>query len=166
MKKMFYPLLALALWSGAATAAPASEASVRQLLAVTQAQSLLEGLRGQVDGLIQNTVQQALKGKTPTPKQQQAIAQMTTQMAAVVQAELAWHTLEPMYIRLYKSAFTEQEVAGMLAFYKTPAGKAVIQKMPTLMQQTMLEVQKMAVGMGPKIQKIQDQFLADMAAAE
>ena len=73
--------------------------------------------------------------------------------------------LEPRYLRLYKEAFSEEEIAGMLSFYKTPAGRAVIDKMPVLMQQTMLEVQKLISGTIPQMQKIQEEFAAEMSAA-
>jgi len=146
-------------------AAPASESSIKQLLAVTQAQKLLDGMRVQFDSLMNNAVQQALKGKAPTPKQQQAIEDMKNRMVALMQGELAWEKLEPMYLRLYKESFTEEEVAGMLSFYKTPAGQAVIYKMPVLMQKTMLDIQKMISVVTPQMQKIQENFIAEMKAA-
>lgn len=158
-------LVALLFCPATAMAAPASEASIRQLLAVTQTQKLLDGMRAQFDSLMNNAVQQALQGKSPTPRQQQAIESMKSRMVAVMQAEVAWAKLEPMYIRLYRESFSEEEVAGMLSFYRTPAGQAVIHKMPTLMQKTMLEVQKMISVATPQMQKIQDQFVAEMNAA-
>ena len=90
---------------------------------------------------------------------------MKDRMVALVQGEFAWEKLEPMYLRIYKESFTEEEVAGMLSFYKTPAGQAVIYKMPALMQKSMLEVQKMMFGFAPQIQKIQQDFVAEMIAA-
>ena len=159
-------LIVLLLSSTTAMAAPASESSIKQLLAVTQAQKLLDGMRVQFDSLMNNAVQQALKGETPTAKQQQAIENMKNRMVALMQGELAWEKLEPMYLRLYKESFTEEEVVGMLSFYKTPAGQAIIYKMPVLMQKTMLDMQKMISGVTPQMQKIQENFIAEMKAAE
>lgn len=158
-------MIALLFCSATAIAAPASESSIKQLLAVTQAQKLVDGMRVQFDSLMNNAVQQALQGKTPTAKQQQAIANMKNRMVTLIQGELAWEKLEPMYLRLYSESFSEEEVAGMLSFYKTPAGQAIIYKMPTLMQKTMLEVQKMISGATPQMQKIQEQFIVEINAA-
>jgi hypothetical protein len=149
----------------AAMAAPPSDGSLKQLLAVTQARKLLDGMRAQFDSLMNNAIQQELKGKTPTAKQQQAIANMRKRMVALMQGALAWEKIEPMYLRLYKESFTEEEVAGMLSFYKTPAGQAVINKMPVMMQKTMLELQKMMSGMAPQMQKIEQDFVAELKAA-
>lgn len=158
-------LIAFLFCSTAAMAAPASEGSIKQLLAVTQAQKLVDGMQGQFDSLMNNSIQQALKGKIPTAKQQRAIDNMKNRMVSLMQGELAWEKLEPQYIRLYQESFTEEEVAGMLSFYRTPAGQAVIDKMPMLMQRTMVDVQKMIVGITPQMKKIQEDFVAEMSAA-
>lgn len=165
MKLIKSTLLALLLCSSSAFAAPASEGSIKQLLEIMQSQKLIDGMRAQFDSLMNNAIQQALKGKVPTPKQQQAITNMKTRMVGIMQGELAWDKLEPIYVRLYKESFTEEEITGMVAFYKTPAGQAVIHKMPGLMQKTMVEVQKITAGMSPKMQKVQEQFAAEMSAA-
>jgi hypothetical protein len=148
-----------------ACAAQASDGSIKQLLAVTKAEKLIENMRAQVDSVMNKSIQQALNGQTPTTRQQQVISKMKNKMTALVQGELSWEKLEPMSLRLYKESFTEEEVSGMLAFYKTPAGQAVIQKMPVLMQKTMFEMQKMASGLVPKMQGIEQEFRAEMAAA-
>lgn len=158
-------LIALLLCSTTAIAAPASESSIKQLLSVTQVQKIVDGIQTQFDTLINNAIQHELQGKTPTLKQQQAIKNMKTRLVETIHGEISWKKLEPMYIRLYKESFSDEDVAGMLEFYKTPAGQAVIYKMPILMQKTMLEVQKMTSGMQPKIQKIQKQFTTEMASA-
>lgn len=165
MKAVRNILTMLLLCSTTAIAAPASESSIKELLAVAQARQLVDGIRAQFDSMMQASIQQSLQGKNPTPKQQKAISNMKNRMVEIMQGELAWDKLEPMYLRLYKDAFTEEEVVGMLAFYKTPAGQAVIHKMPLLMQQTMLEMQKMTAGMMPKMQSVQEQFIAEMSAA-
>ncbi len=161
-----YLFLTLAFFSTTVFAAPASEESVKQLMVVTQSQKLLDGMQKQIDALMTNAVRQGLQGKTPSLKQQQAIEKFKNSIAAVVKEQLSWEKQEPMYVRLYRQTFTEEEITGMLAFYKTPAGQAVINKMPALMLQTLAEIQKQTVEMAPKMERIKQQFYADMAAAK
>ena len=73
---------------------------------------------------------------------------------------LDWKKLEPMYVRIYQKTFTQPEVDGMIAFYKTPAGQAVMSKMPAAMQNTIDEMQS---AMGPVMQKMQ-QMQQDVVA--
>ncbi len=163
-------MLGIALWvilfaPATAMAAQASDGSIKQLLAVTKAEKLIDGMRTQLDSAMNNSIQQALNGQAPTAKQQQVISKMKNRMVSLLQGELSWEKLEPMSVRLYKESFTEEEVDGMLTFYKTPAGQAVIGKMPVLMQKTMFEMQKMTSDMVPKMQSIEQDFRAELAAA-
>ncbi len=158
-------LCVLAFASSVAMAAPASEASIHELLEVTQVHKLLDGIQSQYAGMMDAGVQQALKGKVPTARQQQAIDKMKTRMLGLMKDTLAWGKLEPSYVRLYTETFSEDEVAGMLAFYRTPAGQAVINKMPLLMQKNMVLVQQILAGVTPQIQQIQRDFIAEIKAA-
>jgi len=157
-------IVILLLGATVAFASPAREETIKQLLDVTQSRKLVDGVRNQFDALMHNTVQQTLKGRIPTPSEQQAIDNMTGKMATVLQDELAWEKLEPMYIRHYEDVFSEEEVNGMLSFYRTPVGQAVVGKMPALMQKTVLDLQSMALGLSPKFLKIQQEFIAELKA--
>lgn len=155
----------LFFWSMPAMAAPPSDASLKQLLAITQAQKLLDDMRAQIDSLMNNAIEQGLNGQTPNAEQQQAITNMRKRMVALMQNALVWENVEPIYLRVYKESLTEEEVAGMLSFYKTPAGQAVINKMPVIMQKTMLEFQQIMSGWLPQMQKIQQDFVTELKAA-
>lgn len=148
-----------------AFAEPASEASIRQLLEVTQARELIDGMHTQIDAMTNAGIDQALAGKTPSDGEQQAIDNMKRKIALLMRDELAWQRMEPIYLRLYRETLSEDEVVGMLDFYRTPAGQAMIRKMPLLMQKLMPELQGMMATMMPKMQKIQRDFLTDMKAA-
>jgi hypothetical protein len=52
----------------------------------------------------------------------------------------------------------------MIAFYKTPAGQAVITKMPLVMQNTMNEMQGLMEPMVQKIERMQQNVAAEMKA--
>ena len=96
-------------------------------------------------------------------------AQGTTpraEMMSTMKQLLDWSKLEPMYTRVYQKTFTQQEVDGMLAFYKTPAGQAVLSKMPTVMQNTMDEMQQLMGPVMQKIQKMQEDVVAQMKSEE
>jgi hypothetical protein len=165
MRTLVKAFLVLLLSSTAAVAAPASEDSIRQLLEVTQVRKLLDDIRAQTYVLMNDIASQAMRGRVPNDKQQAAIARMKQKMIDVMQAELAWEKMEPLYVRLYQETFSEEEVASMLAFYSTPAGKALVVKMPALVQKTMHEVQTMIASMTPKMQQIEREFVDELKAA-
>jgi uncharacterized protein len=137
-----------------------TEASIRQLLEVAQAHKLVDSVMAQMDSLLQQTIAQATKGQPIPDKVQKDIDQRRTEVLTMMKDLLDWKKLEPMYVRIYQKTFTQQEIDGMIAFYKTPAGQAVITKMPAAMQNTIDEMQQM---MGPVMQKMQ-QMQRDVAA--
>lgn len=158
--------LSLLFFSAAALAAPAKDSTIKELMKVVKTRKLMDSMRSQMDVLMDNSVKAALHGKTPNAKQQAAIDKMKKRIVALLDDELSWKRFEPLSINLYKETFTEEELQGMLKFYQTPAGQAVINKMPTLMQKTMVAVQGMTQDLEPQLQQIEEDFQRDMAAAK
>ena len=134
------------------TGNPPSEASIKQLLEVAQAHKLIDSVMAQMDELMRQTIQQTTQGRDIPPKLQKDIDKRQAEVVGLMKELLDWNKLEPMYVRVYQKTFSQVEVDGMIAFYKTPAGQAVIAKMPAEMQNTMNEMQQM---MGPVMQKMQ-----------
>ena len=143
---------------------PPSEVSIKQLLEVTQARQLLDSMMSQIDAMMKNAMTQATQGQHITPEIQKQIETFETEMTAAAKEMLDWNKLEPMYVRIYQKSFTQQDVDGMIAFYKTPAGQAVINKMPVVMQNMMTEMQQMMQPMMQRIQRKQQDVIAQIQA--
>ncbi|OQA92153.1 MAG: hypothetical protein BWY26_00474 [Elusimicrobia bacterium ADurb.Bin231] len=60
------------------------------------------------------------------------ISSGTANMLDVIMNEFKWEKVKDEYISLYADAYTEEELAGIIAFYKTPAGQAFANKSPDL----------------------------------
>lgn len=143
---------------------PPSDASIKQLLEVMQARKLIDSVMGQMDNMMLQAVAQAAQGQTIPPKVQKEIDRQRSEMIAMMKDLLAWEKIEPIYVRAYQKTFTQPEIDGMLAFYKTPSGAAVITKMPAIMQNTMEEMQSMMGPVMEKMQKMQQDVVAQMKA--
>ena len=137
-----------------------TEASIKQLLEVAQSHKLVDSVMLEMENLMQQTIAQVTKGQTIPAKVQKDIDKRRDELVVMMKGLLDWKKLEPIYVRIYQKTFTQQEVDGMIAFYKTPAGQAVIAKMPGAMQATIDEIQGL---MGPAMQKLQ-QIQQDIAA--
>lgn len=46
---------------------------------------------------------------------------------------MSWESLKEDFIAIYMEEFSEDEIRELIAFYKTPAGRKAIKKMPDLM---------------------------------
>ncbi len=154
--------LVLPICSAADT--PPTEASIKQMLEVSHARALVDSMMTQMDGLMKNAMAQATQGQQLTPDVQKEIDQVESDVRAEMKNVLDWSKLEPMYIRIYQKSFSQQEIDGMIAFYKTPTGQAVLNKMPVVLQNTMLEVQQMLQPMMQRLQQKQREIAAKVQA--
>jgi len=143
---------------------PPTEASIKQLLEVVQAHKLIETTMTQMDGFMKKIMEQATEGQNLSPKIQKDIARLHDEMMSAVNEILDWNKLEPMYVRVYQKSFTQDEVNGMIAFYKTPTGQALLNKMPVVMQNTLNEVQGMIQPIMQRIQRMQQEVVAEIEA--
>jgi hypothetical protein len=132
---------------------PPSEASIKQLLEVSNAHKLIDSMWTQVDAYMKNVMAQAVQGQQLSAGDQKQIEEVEADFTREMKEVLDWNKLEPMYVRVYQKSFSQQEVDGMIAFYKTPTGQAVLNKMPLVLQNTMTEMQQM---LQPMMQHLQD----------
>jgi len=155
-------LIANAAW--AAPTDPASDASIEEYLKVSNAQQLLYSTKQQVEGLIKISMQQAIRGKPVTPQRQAILDHMAQQMSDLIAETLNWNSLKPMYMRIYHDSFTQSEIDGIIEFYNSPAGKALINKLPVVIQNVMTEMQGLVKPMQQKIAQIQRDAIAEIKA--
>lgn len=145
---------------------PPSDASVRELLTITESRSLIDGAMEQVDASMQASMKQAFADRPLSEAEQKIMDDMRAKLLQIFREEMAWETLEPMFMGIYRNTFSQAEVDGMLAFYRSPAGQAVIAKMPLVMQNTMQSMQGRMAVMMPRIQELQRDTVAQLRATE
>lgn len=139
-----------------------SDASLDELLTISDSQKLIDSMWPQVEGMMNNAAQQALGNTTLNAEQKQVLQNANSKIAGIFKEEFGYEKLKPMMISIYKESFSQEEVDGMIKFYKSKAGQAVIKKMPTVMQATMTNVQAQMASVIPKIQKIQQDAIEEI----
>jgi hypothetical protein len=149
----------------AAEPAP-SEASLRDLLALTRAQDTLDTMLAQMDAAMETSMRQAMEGQALSDAQRKLVDEMRGEMIALLKAEMAWNKMEPGMLEVYRTSFTQSEVDGMLAFYRSDAGKAVVAKMPLVLQNSMKLAQERLGAVMPQVQALQQEYLAKIEAAK
>jgi hypothetical protein len=156
MKKLLLAFALLAATPAFAADKPASEATIRELLEVSDAKSLVERSYDQIDGMLEQSLQQTLGGKPMNPEQEKLAAEMRAKVIGLVREQLSWEKLEPTYVKLYAETFSESDLQGMVKFYKTPAGQSLLKKLPLLMENVMrmmmTELQALLPKMKPMVE--------------
>jgi hypothetical protein len=165
MKKL---LLAIVLMASipAFAETPASEASIRELMALTDARKLLDSAYAQMDGMLGQAMNPALGDSPPNAAQQALIDEFRHKTVELMQKEMSWDKLEPAYLRLYSKTFSQSEIDGMLTFYKSEPGRAVLAKMPRLMTNMTEMMTGMMQQFMPGLQKLVAEYVQKVQAAK
>jgi hypothetical protein len=79
-----------------------------------------------------------------------------------VARKMSWESMKPDFVKLYDQTYTEDEISGILMFYESAPGQALLAKSPLLMSNTMAMIQKRVEDMKPEL----DKMIKDMAAAK
>lgn len=90
-----------------------------------------------------------IKGKSLTPRQQQAI----DKIHRLVAERLSREKLIELQVRLNRELFTEEEIRGLISFYKTDTGRALRDKGYELGLRTAMETQKIVQGLSVDVKK-------------
>ena len=75
-------------------------------------------------------------------------------LMALLADRMSYEKMKPVFVQLYADVYSEDEIDGIVSFYKSPAGKAMLDKMPQLMQRMMLMIQKLTGDMQTEMQRI------------
>jgi hypothetical protein len=89
-----------------------------------------------------------------TPEQTKQSDELQSKLAAILNDVLSWEKLKPIYVKLYADTYSEEEMDGIIALYKSPAGEAMPAKSPEVMTKANQMVQQQMATVMPEIQKL------------
>lgn len=163
-------LLALCLLQPAFAAEPAasavSEASIKDLLKVTDSKKLIDESMRNFDSMVLSSTRRALANQKLGPDDQKILDDMRAKMTALLKEEMTWEKFEPRVIEIYMKTFSQEEINGMIEFYKSKAGQAVVAKMPRVMESSMQSMQDMMSTATPKLMQMQKDAVAQIKAGK
>ena len=170
MKNQISFVLAFLFAAIVAQAAPPSDQSINQLMTVMQVEKGLEQGLQQMDTNIakgmEQGLQQSLQGKELTAAQKTAVENFKSKLSATMKEEVSFTKVKDVYVQVYRETLTQEEVNSILAFYGSPAGKAMVEKMPAVMQKAATLMQARIGAMTQKLQSMQEEFVKQLATTK
>lgn len=154
-RSRFAPVLLLSLM--AAIAAPAlarepTDAEIERLLTASRAQTMLAAIQPQVEAMQREQFAQLTQGKVLTAEQQNEIQQIQAKTSEIVRQSLAWDSMRPIYLDVYRKAFDDDDVKSMTKFYESKAGQRLLDRTPAMMQSIMVGIQQKVI---PQLEALQ-----------
>jgi len=139
---------------GAAWAQESSKtAKVEEMFRLTKSEEMMQRSLEQVRAMQQAQVARMDLPTEDKVKQQQIMDAINK----VVASHLSWDKIKPRFVAIWAEAFTDEELDGILVFYRSPAGKALVEKTPQFMGKTMAIVQEAIQEMEPEILRITEE---------
>lgn len=144
---LFLTLLLMGSYAGAQappvkTSDPAKAALIEELTVALKTERTQQQIMQTMQANMLNQFNQLLdpqlknsgdKGPVDPEKRRQAQADMQDfqqRVFAIMNSHMAWQTMKPVYVAIYDETFTVDELRPLVAFFKSPAGQAYIDKTP------------------------------------
>lgn len=127
-----------------AEASTAKDASIQQLLSLTQSEKVFQAAGDQFDQLMNQSrllleKRVAKAGKKPSAKDQKRSTQFVSEFNALLSEfkhqQLSFAVLQPEMVEVYRNAWSEEEIQDLIRFYETPTGQKAVTVIPTQMQE-------------------------------
>ncbi len=157
-------LLVLLAAAGPALAQePADDARIDRLIEISRTRQTLDAMLPQIEASQRQMAAQMAGGRELDAAQQQRLDRILEGSAAAIRKAMAWENLAPMYRDIYRQTFTGEDIDAIIAFYESPTGQRMLDKMPELMQNTMAAMQRLVM---PMLQDVERELAAEVGASQ
>lgn len=129
------------------------EAKIERLLTLMNGEAALNQVFEQMKTMMASTLSSA----TPpgaTSEQRARALEIQTKTLDLLKARVNWEKLKPEYIKWYSETFSDDEIDGILAFFESPAGRAMQAKTPMLVSKIIAWSQAQVSELLPEIQRL------------
>ena len=125
------------------------EAKIERLLELTNGQATTNHVFEQIKAAMAPAIP-----ASGTPEQRAKAQEVQSKILDLMKSQMSWEKMRPDYVKAYSETFSEEEIDGILAFYESPAGRAMQTKMPILISKVMALAQDQLRELMPEIQRI------------
>jgi uncharacterized protein len=158
-------LLALTLPLAARADEASHRARAQELITLLHTQQMVEhnadSLKTQLSAVAGNTI-----GSDPTPAKKAEAEVFINQAGKLIDAKLSWTSMQPGITDIYVKNFTEEQLDAIVAFYKTPAGSALLTNMSAVNTQVAaFGTQRLSVELRPQLMQLVTTFKQKEAPA-
>lgn len=140
-------------------------AKAEQMLSVTKSDTQMQTQLSALEARINELAKQQSGVAPLNPEQTKLTTDYQQQIQSITKDEVGFDKLRPLIVQYYVDSFTEPELDGILAFYKTPAGQALLTKTPDLAMKSTTLVQNRIKEMQPKLATITQEYTTKLKAA-
>ncbi|MDY0275438.1 MAG: DUF2059 domain-containing protein [Desulfomicrobium sp.] len=162
IKKIIFSLCIILTCSPAYSGEKEHRALARELIKITDGDTVMEKMKDQLSMVFEQLTLQMNIQQADKPK----LDKFTARFQAILKDDMAWDKIENQYIDLYTTVFTEEDIKGLVGFYNSELGKKVTEKMPELMQQSMVVAREHMQTVVPKLEELTEEMRKEFVPQE
>ena len=142
---------------------PAKRAAIEDLLTVMKIDENTKQVLPQIQQMMVQVTEKAMPPELRDRAQVSAdLAAFQNRLFDLFKDKLALDNMKPYYIKAYDETFSAEEISGIAAFYKSPAGQSFVTKQPTLTGKVMSSMQGMMAELMPQVEKMTADWTEEM----
>ena len=144
-------------------------AAAVELLALMDMENMVAGMQEQLQGMMRAQMQEQLSATSANadcPAVRRVVDGFAGDTARLIGQSLGGDAFLAEVAQVYVDVFTLEEIETVAAFYRSPVGRKMLDKMPELMARSMEISQRMVADMMPGIESLVGRFTDKIATAE
>jgi hypothetical protein len=157
MKRILIALSLVTLVVGNSQAQTTDE-TLEQLFDIMAVDETIDVVFEQMQSMVNNIS----GGLILTSEEQEVYDKYQSKILALMKKELAADSMRQDLAQIYKQNFSDKELKDMLAFYQSPTGQSMLEKMPIVTQESMQASQRMMTNVMPKINALTEEMRREM----
>lgn len=161
MKRLILTLCLVLACGTAYSGEKEHRALAEELIKITDGDKVMDGMKAQVSMVFQQITSQMNVQEADKPK----LEKYTKRFEDILKEDMDWAKVRTQYVDLYTGTFTEKEIKSLVDFYKSDLGKKVSEKMPELMQKSMLVARTHMEIVVPKLEALTEEMRKEFEPA-
>ncbi len=144
--------------------AVSKRAKIEELFKLIQIERTIDQISVQQVAQAKSVMKTMAPNGSVTPDQQKDLDAFLDKVVGITREAVNWQKLEPQFVDLYMNTYSEEEVDGIVAFYRSPAGQVMVAKQPELLSKSQAISQAQLAAIQPKLREAVMEFAQQMAA--
>ncbi len=150
MKKILGLICLLTLTFSTHAEQQTSRQSVETLMELTEVSKMMDAMHTQISAMFSGMSKQLGISAQEKP----AFDKYMKKVGELLKNDMNWQLFKEPIIDIYTKHFSQEEINGLIAFYRSELGQSMTKKMPLIMQDSMLMSQQIMQQFMPKIQAL------------
>jgi hypothetical protein len=161
----FLLILTLSLPLAARADEASHRAKAKEMMTIMHTQKMVQQVTENIKAQIAQAAEK-VAGPAANDDAKAKAAQFEKKANELIDAKLGWDAMQASFTDVYVKNFTEEQLDSIIAFYKTPAGTALLETLPTVNSQVGQIGNSHMAELQPQLKQLFEEFQKSESGSE